>query len=591
MAIVRLGSRGSHLALVQSRYIRKCISDLPGNPETDLIIIKTTGDKNLGVDLALLGDTPDDRKGLFTKELEDALLDKRIDLAVHSFKDMPTADVSGLVIASIPQRVSPRDVLIFPEEKRVSREPPFIALDSRVGTSSVRRVAQLGFLWPQMRCLPLRGNLPTRLGRLMRGETRDLNAEDKGMEPIDAIMLAEAGLLRLKAQGFFESAEHARLLSGMTIEPLPEELFVPAPAQGALAIQCRSDDQETIAYLKALHSDAEAEYVEAERLILAKLEGGCHLPLGAHCHKNEHTVEMQIFLGSEAVNNRKQKSYAFHRFGKSTTELTLRVLAEITRPLPVVLTGKQKRIEQLQTSFGDRELIALPLIETEEIAPHANIAKRFRDWLTALKSPTTTAVNSPHATAPLIAAFSVPGVMALRNYLEKEKLQLSADELERIHWAVTGDKTAAAVSEAFPGSKVAYRSSDGTGLGLAELLLESKVAINTGEICALSAEMGRPEFYDLMEAAGMKIIRMALYRTRGRELPAAEAAGLPAEAYILFGSPSAVNAFFSAAPASANGHRYCALGPTTAAAIREQGGDVYAIAAKPDYEAFIEEFL
>jgi hydroxymethylbilane synthase len=240
--VIVIGSRGSQLALWQARHIASCLQKL--GVETRLEIIKTTGDKITDVPLAQVGG-----KGLFTKEIEEALLTGTIDLAVHSLKDMPTGLPAGLTLAAIPEREDPRDALIG---KPLAELGP----GSRVGTSSLRRAAQLHALGRGLVIENLRGNVDTRLRKLDEGQ-------------YDAIVLAAAGLRRL---GW---ADRIREL----IDPV---MMCPAAGQGALAIETRDDGGAAQEIARKLdHAETNAA-VTAERSLLATLEGGCQVPIGAH---------------------------------------------------------------------------------------------------------------------------------------------------------------------------------------------------------------------------------------------------------------------------------------------------------------------
>jgi hydroxymethylbilane synthase len=240
-----IGSRGSQLALWQAHWVRDRLQAL--GQDCRIEIIRTTGDRITGVPLAQVG-----TKGLFTKEIEEALLDGRIDLAVHSLKDLPTSLPSGLRLAATPPREDPRDALVG---------SPLAALASgaRVGTSSLRRAAQLRAARPDLAIESVRGNLDTRLRKLDEGQC-------------DALVVAAAGLHRLGWQ--------ARIA-----ELLPIELMCPAVGQGALAIETREHGpaSEICAQLEDAGTRAE---VEAERAVLRALGGGCQVPIGAHARSS-----------------------------------------------------------------------------------------------------------------------------------------------------------------------------------------------------------------------------------------------------------------------------------------------------------------
>ena len=237
---LRIGTRGSRLALAQSREVADAIS--ASGVETELVTVTTAGDR--GADPA---SDPAGVKGLFVTEIVRALLDEEIDLAVHSAKDLPADDTDGVVIAGVPERASALDVL-------VTRDGD-LRPGARVGTSSIRRRAQVFRLRPDVIVEDLRGNVDTRLRKLGDGE-------------VDALIIAGAGLLRLGVV-----PEHAA--------PMSLAEMVPAPGQGCLAVQARASDGATIEVLSALDHAASRMALEAERGLMARLGGGCALPLGA----------------------------------------------------------------------------------------------------------------------------------------------------------------------------------------------------------------------------------------------------------------------------------------------------------------------
>lgn len=246
---VRIGTRGSPLALAQAREIRaRLIAADPGVVEADieLVVIKTTGDRVQDRTLAEVGG-----KGLFTKEIEEALIDGRIDLAVHSMKDMPTWLPDGLAIGCLLPREDPRDALFARRGDSIASLPE----GAVVGTASLRRQAQLLALRPDLRVVPLRGNVGTRLKKLASGE-------------IDATLLALAGLRRL---GLADRA---------TAVLAPEEML-PAVAQGAIGVEIRADDAAARALLAPLDDRDTGLRVAAERACLAELDGSCHTPIAA----------------------------------------------------------------------------------------------------------------------------------------------------------------------------------------------------------------------------------------------------------------------------------------------------------------------
>ncbi|BBO72219.1 porphobilinogen deaminase [Desulfosarcina alkanivorans] len=249
---VTIGTRGSQLALWQANWVKNAISGHHPEITVELAIIKTRGDKILDVPLAKVGG-----KGLFVKEIEEALLDGRIDLAVHSMKDMPADIPHGLCIGAIPEREEPRDVLIT----RSGRPLDQLKKGSRVGTSSLRRSAQLLHARPDLTIVPLRGNLDTRLKKL-------------ASESLDAIVLAAAGIRRLG-------------LADRITQTLDESIMLPAVGQGALCIETREKDPRIASVVAALDDLPTRRVVMGERAFLNRLEGGCQVPIAGHGHIDE----------------------------------------------------------------------------------------------------------------------------------------------------------------------------------------------------------------------------------------------------------------------------------------------------------------
>lgn len=260
---LRIVSRGSELALWQSRAVERALAAADPALEVTIEVVRTTGDRILDVPLAKIGD-----KGLFTKELDTALLAGEADLAVHSLKDVPTRLPEGLVLAAVTEREDPRDVILA--RSGVPGELLALPRGARVGTSSLRRRAQLRGLRPDLDIVDLRGNLNTRLAKLDSGA-------------YDAIILAAAGVLRL---GWADRIS-------CWLEPAS---WLPAVGQGALAIVTRSDDSATRARLHDLHHAEAAAATTAERTLLAALEGGCQVPIGALAEVRGGTLTLDALV-------------------------------------------------------------------------------------------------------------------------------------------------------------------------------------------------------------------------------------------------------------------------------------------------------
>ncbi len=261
MKKVIIGTRGSDLALWQANYTKDRLAGI--GIEAELKIIKTQGDKILNLRLDKL-----EGKGFFTKELEEELLNGSIDIAVHSHKDLPTTNPPGLIIAAVPEREDPSELLLILKDCVDISQKLSLKKGAMVGTSSNRRKAQLLALRPDLNIEDLRGNVPTRIQKL-----RD--------EDYDAILLAKAGVNRLNLD-----------LSEFHVEVVDTTELVPAPAQGALAIQIRENDTELFNELQKINNAAVAEEIAVERKVLNLFEGGCHMPLGCFCKKEDDEFEV-----------------------------------------------------------------------------------------------------------------------------------------------------------------------------------------------------------------------------------------------------------------------------------------------------------
>jgi len=256
--ILKIGTRGSKLAVAQSLWVKKRIEARYEDIQVELVTIKTTGDKILDSPLSRVGG-----KGLFVKEIEEALLTERVDVAVHSMKDVPADLTEGLVLCSFPEREDPSDALVSKGDKSIETLP----LHSRVGTSSLRRSAQLLHMRPDLQIVPLRGNVDTRLRKLESGD-------------VDAVVLATAGLKRL---GFENIISHV----------IPYDQIMPAIGQGALGLEARRYDQRTIDLLSFLNHESTETAVKAERSFLRELGGGCQVPIAGFAQLSADLVHLK----------------------------------------------------------------------------------------------------------------------------------------------------------------------------------------------------------------------------------------------------------------------------------------------------------
>jgi len=306
-----IGTRGSDLALWQANFIKDELTKL--GHDSELKIIKTQGDKILNLSFDKL-----EGKGFFTKELEDELLSGTIDLAVHSHKDLPTNHPVGLIVAAVSEREDPSELLIILKDCVDIQQKSSVKFGGMVGTSSNRRKAQLLAIRPDLEVEELRGNVPTRIQKL-----RD--------EDYDAIMIAKAGVHRLGID-----------LSEFFVEELDPKEFIPAPAQGVLAIQIRENDKELFQKLQPLNNKNVAEQIGIERKVLNLFEGGCQMPLGCYCRKDGSQYQVwtskandgeefpdRLFMQSKTI-----KGFAEKIVAKFDSERTFPNHVFITRELP-----------------------------------------------------------------------------------------------------------------------------------------------------------------------------------------------------------------------------------------------------------------
>ena len=260
--VIRVGTRGSSLARRQTDQVMGLLRASHPELEFEVNVIRTHGDANANASLAGMG------LGVFVKEIEQQLLSGQLDLAVHSLKDMPTQLPSGLSIGAVLEREDPRDVQVNRWHCPLSDLP----LETRIGTSSPRRVSQLRHNCPQVQIVPIRGNVETRLSKAQGGEC-------------DGAILAAAGLIRLG-------------LTAYITEYLPPQQFVPPPGQGVLAVEMR-DGQKLISHLlQSIEHSPTRQAITAERAFLETLGGGCQVPVGAYAYAEAETLILNVFIGS-----------------------------------------------------------------------------------------------------------------------------------------------------------------------------------------------------------------------------------------------------------------------------------------------------
>jgi hydroxymethylbilane synthase len=263
---VRIGSRKSQLALVQTYWVQEQLQKSFPDIKFEVQTMSTQGDKILDVALAKIGD-----KGLFTKELELGMINQEIDFAVHSLKDLPTNLPDGLTLACITERENPADALVV-HEKHQDKQIDTLPIGAVIGTSSLRRLAQLRHHFPHLQFKDVRGNLNTRLAKLDAGE-------------YDALILAAAGLQRLG-------------MGDRVHQVIPKEVSLHAVGQGALGIECRAEDTDIITLLKAIEHSETRDRCLAERAFLRDLEGGCQVPIGVNTELNGENLTLTGIVAS-----------------------------------------------------------------------------------------------------------------------------------------------------------------------------------------------------------------------------------------------------------------------------------------------------
>jgi hydroxymethylbilane synthase len=262
MNTIRIASRSSKLALAQSHMIRRALIALQPGLEVTLVEISTTGDRDRS-DFLYKSQVP----GLFTSEVENALLEERADVAVHSLKDLPTTGPEALTVAAMPERESPADVLVAGSGITGLADLP---AGATIGTSSLRRIAQICHHRPDLQAVPLRGNVETRIRKVKDGD-------------VQAAVMAAAGINRLG-------------LSSNISATLPVDSFLPAPAQGVLAVQVRATDQEVANLVSQLDHEPSRIAASAERQVLAAMQGGCSIPLGVYAHIEDDLLPLDAVI-------------------------------------------------------------------------------------------------------------------------------------------------------------------------------------------------------------------------------------------------------------------------------------------------------
>jgi hydroxymethylbilane synthase len=515
---IRIGSRGSDLALWQAHHIQSLLKRRTGT-DSEVVVIRTKGDH-----LEHLSFNQIEGKGFFTREIEEALLVETIDLAVHSLKDLPTETAPGLEVAAFSEREDPRDVLlIHPDHYDPTLKPP-LKSGARIGTSSNRRKKQMENLRPDAQVVELRGNVPTRVQRLRE-------------HSLDAVIMAYAGLKRLNLDlSFF----HKVLFE-------PEE-FIPNPAQGILGLQVRSKDEVTKAIVRKLNDSLSESVVRAERGLLARMQGGCQLALGAYARRNGAGYRLNAFW--DELNGRPSHRFeadgpdpddlarrAYYAFMKSSRKLKEKTVV-LTRPEPQA-GDWMREIE----SFGAR-VISYPTIRIvptiEREALRTALGQNY-DWFL---------FTSANAVDVFFAAIRDLGMVLPHG----------------VRVAAIGLATGDAVRR--EGHRVDFMPGKATGADLAAEWADLSKRPNTVLLpCGSRADT---TIEDRLRSGGHTVYRVNLYDTLPTEvesLPSLE--GVPVD-YLVFASPSAFENFQSIRSVPP-GARIISIGPKTSRRIRGAG--------------------
>ena len=513
---LRLGTRGSDLALWQARHVA---ARLAGRAEVELVVLETRGDR---IDDRPLTDV--EGKAFFTAEIERALLDRAVDLAVHSHKDLPTESPPGLLVAAVPPRADPAELLLAGPAAHEPRAPLLpLAHGALVGTSSPRRMEQLRALRPDLRCESLRGNVPTRVRRLREGRYA-------------AILLACAGVDRLELD-----------LTGLHATRLATGLLVPAPAQGALAVQARADEPELLALLREmLHDETTARAIEAERWLLAHAGGGCNLPLGAQLVRDGADYRLLAFVGPDHPRPGRSARWVEGR-GAVPLDAARDALRLLEADAPsgcgplagrrIALAGRAD--DEFGTRLGARLAQLGARVRHEAVLllqdlPVPNLPAR----VAGLRAGDALAVTSRAAAARLAGLQVADGVTV----------------------AAVGPATAEALRAA--GLRV-----DVVGSGGARELADRLPQRDGARVLFPCAQDARPDLPAALAARGVAVERLPLYRTATAAAPP-PAAACDTRVYL---SPSAVAACESLGVREEAGARALAWGFATAQALAAAG--------------------
>lgn len=528
-----IGTRGSDLALAQSREVAAALEAAWPGLEITFQVMTTRGDRELDQPLPEIGG-----KGLFTRELEQALRGGKIDLAVHSLKDLPVEDADGLRVGAVTSRPARRDVLYSARGWTLDTLPPRAV----VGTSSPRRAAQLAVIRPDARVVSLRGNVPTRIRRVEEGR-------------YDAILLAEAGLARLG------------LLRSDRCVPLPVDTMIPAPGQGALAVQCRADDANVLALLAPLHDPVAAVETAVERAFLRALGGGCAVPVGAACEADGNRLVLRVFRDRWRV----------------------KVEGSMDRPEDLVSAAVEKLREREGGTLSGRRVV---------ITRARDQAGTFREMLedrgaVVLELPLI-GIQLLYCPTPdpddvsLLVFTSANGPRAFAASLSTGQ-RFPLEFWQRVPVAVIGPGTGRAAME--QGFRVEITADESVAEAFLETLRDRVARYPRRRVVVVQGEQARDTLCKGLREMGAIVTRLVPYRTCCRStITETESAMLEAfqPEVVAFTSASTVRAFAGAVPEAfrcrmeAAGVRYVSIGPQTSLAAGSAGLPVARTAERHD---------
>jgi len=532
---IRIGTRGSDLALWQAHRTQDLLQSL--GEESELVIIKTSGDRIQDVPL-----TADLGRSFFTKEIEEALLEKRVDLAVHSLKDLAVEQPEGLILACVPERANPKERLLVQSDRYdiKGRAGVHLAQGSRLGTSSPRRRKRLGQLRPDLEFAELRGNVPTRIQKLRDGE-------------YDAILLACAGIERLGLD-----------LSGLEIQDLGPDLLAGAPGQAALGWQCREDDTQLRELLAKIEDRPAARCTAVERGLLKALGGGCSLPLGSFAELDGDQVRLRAFL----YNPEEVGPCIEIDLVSQDDEALIQQAAESLAPaLHRPLVGKSILL------LGGPEL---PRLAQDLEAAGACVEHRTCFEIEALPVEESNVDALRHADHVLLASRTAARMLA--DLCQDQDLQLA----ENCTIVVPGEHTASLVRERFAGLRVLVGDpprSEGMG----------RVAYKRGAqvVLALGALGGNLQGLEYLGSKGIVGQHIALYRSVPKR-PSTD--GIPDDLDLaIYLSPKAVEGLPPAELPEAS--LALALGPSTGLVLAELLDSRAGTAPSPDLPGILSVIL